>query len=279
MKLFTTLTSLSLATGLSALPIITSAAPVTYWFSGTVEDYHNASNTAPVGVTVGTPFVGRISYDTAQVSHTTTNNPGGGTNSQYNFADLTAYSFVVHIAGHTISNMVTSGNCGQIILENNVYGIDRYVAETTSVLTLNGTNMVAFPNQAMMGLELYDNTKSALTSTALPLSGPQLDHFSDGGNFSLSVRNGNGTVYLSQIRGAVSTISANEIVPLSLRRPNNTTVQLAWPRYATGYTLQSTTNLHNPNWQNVATAVVATATEHTVTVSSVGISKFFRLKK
>lgn len=279
MKINRHLKALALAALATTWTARTAAAPVTYWFSGVVDGFQNASNTAPGGVTIGTPFVGRINYEPASVSYAYTNQAGGGSYSGYNFADTTAFSFTVYIAGHTISNTVFSNQSGQVGVYNNVSGRDDYFAETASTLVMNGTNMAAPPNQASLSLYLSDPSATAFTSTALPLIAPRLNQFDQGGYFVMSVRNGSGSVYLSSVAGPVTAISTNQIVQLNLRRASASTLQVAWPLYANGYTLQSTTNLANPNWQTVATAVVTTATEHTVTVTSTGGPKFFRLKK
>ena len=54
---------------------------------------------------------------------------------------------------------------------------------------------------------------------------------------------------------------------------------ISWPASATGFTLQESADIAQPNsWNATPTAVVDTATEHTVTVPSVGV-KCYRLKK
>lgn len=55
---------------------------------------------------------------------------------------------------------------------------------------------------------------------------------------------------------------------------------LAWPVSATGFTLQETLNLTQPNsWSATPQAVVDTATEHTVTLPAAGMTKCYRLTK
>lgn len=279
MKTVRQLKTLALIVAAIASHAAISAAPVTYWFSGQVDYFDNPSNTAPSGVAVGTPFVGRISYDPAALYLGETNDSGGGGYSVYYFTNTASYSFTLYIAGHTISNFANSLYAGDIGIENNVSERDFYYAETGSALMMDGTNMVAGFLQASMYLGLTDTAAAALTSTALPLGAPVLSQYDEGGWFGLTVRNGNGTVNLASLGGPVSVISTNEIVLLGFRRISATTAEVAWPLYASGYTLQSATNLTIPNWQNVGTAVVTTATEHTVTVSTTGTPEFFRLKK
>ncbi len=254
------------------------AAPVTYWFNGVVATFVNASNAAPAGVAVGTPFVGRVSYEPSAVGSAETNNAGGGVNAQYHYESTSGLSFAVYLAGQWISNTVYYGNSGQIGIENNVFGRDYYYAETASALLINGTNVVAEPNQSSMSLGLIDEKKIALPSAALPLAAPVLSQFNDG-FFTMSARNSNGTVELFYISGPLSFLRTNEIVLLNLRRTGSSTAQVAWPRYANGYTLQSATSLTSPNWQNVATPVVDVGQEHTVNVSTTGATRFYRLRK
>lgn len=254
------------------------AAPVTYWFSGVVNGFVNASNAAPAGVAVGAPFVGRVSYDPSAVSYAETNNAGGGVNAQYHYGSTTGLSFAVYIAGQWISNTVNLGNSGQIGIENDVHGRDFYYADSSSTLLLNGTNMVAAPNQSSMTLALFDENKTALPSVALPLAAPVLNQFSYR-VFTLSARNSNGTKDLCSISGPISVIRTNEIVLLSLRRTSSSAGQVAWPLWANGYTLQSATSLTAPNWQTVATPVVNLGQEHTVSVPTTGAPRFYRLRK
>ena len=189
------------------------------------------------------------------------------------------FTFTLYIAGHTITNTAVTGRSGIVGVENDVSDRDYYYADTGSALRMNETNLVAAPNQASMTLGLLDPSSTALDSTALPLAAPVLSEFEEGGYLVLSARNSNGTKELFYVGGPVSEIRTNEIVVLESRRISASTAQLAWPLYANSYTLQSTTNLANPNWQTVGTAVVNTATEHTVAVSIAGPQRFYRLKK
>src|SRR5262245_42428460 len=55
---------------------------------------------------------------------------------------------------------------------------------------------------------------------------------------------------------------------------------LSWPVSVTGFTLQETATVAQPNsWSDTAQSVVDTATEHTVTVPAAGVIKCYRLKK
>lgn len=256
-----------------------SAAPVTYWFSGVVDYFVNTSNEAPASVNTGTPFVGRISYDPADVWYASTNHLDGGVQSQYEYTNAATFTFTLYIGGHTIANTALPGRSGLIGLENNVSERDYYHAETSSALRMNGTNLVAAPNQSAMALNLFDSNSTALNSTALPLTAPLLSQFEEGGYLVLSARNSNGTKDLFYIGGPVTEIRTDEIVQLEFRQTTSSTAELAWPLYANGYTLQVTTNIASPNWQTVDTPVVDTATERMASVTAAAPQRFYRLQK
>jgi len=55
---------------------------------------------------------------------------------------------------------------------------------------------------------------------------------------------------------------------------------LSWPVSVTGFTLQETSNVTQPNgWSSPPQPVVDTATEHTVTVQATGTTRCFRLMR
>jgi hypothetical protein len=55
---------------------------------------------------------------------------------------------------------------------------------------------------------------------------------------------------------------------------------LSWPVSVTGFTLEETATVAQPNsWSATPQSVVDTATEHTVTVPAVGVIKCYRLRK
>jgi hypothetical protein len=55
-------------------------------------------------------------------------------------------------------------------------------------------------------------------------------------------------------------------------------VRLSWPIAVTGFALEFTTQLGSGVWQPEATAVVDTATEHTVIVPAQAAFRCFRLR-
>lgn len=261
---------LALACGLTTA----AAAPVTFGFTGHLTQAKDLSNNVS-GVTVGMPFTGTVTYDPA-FTRNPSDSPSPHTE-YYTFTNAPGLSFVIQVGSHTFAGAAkTAGQAGIIMFDD--FGEDSMsVWLNPSQITQNGITPSPDYTHGGLGLRLMDYSEMAFSSDALPLTRPELNQFSICDiNISLSKT---GMPELYYIHGTVTAITDSFQPRLHIRRQTDGQVQLAWPLAATGYTLQSTTNLHNPNWQNVATAVVATATEHTVTVSSVGTSKFFRLKK
>lgn len=270
---------LVLASLTAVAPLSVGAAPVTFWFKGFVDSFRNTGNVAPTGVGEGTPVVGRISYDPAGLWYAETNSSNGSVYSQYHYDSLAAFSFTIYLAGHTISNITNWGVAGQIGVENDVSGRDFYYVESGALLTLDGTNMVAYPNQVGMTLGLTDAESTALTSTALPTTAPVLSQFAGEPFFNIVARNAPGTVDLCYIGGMITEISTNQIVPLSIHRVNASTARVTWPLYAEGYTLQTASSLNLTKWQDVSTPAVKLGGEYAVTVSTTGSPKYYRLRK
>ncbi len=58
-----------------------------------------------------------------------------------------------------------------------------------------------------------------------------------------------------------------------------TNLLLTWPTSATGFSLQWSTNLANPNWSNASPQPVVVGGAYTVTNSPTNQFRFYRLKK
>jgi uncharacterized repeat protein (TIGR03803 family) len=94
------------------------------------------------------------------------------------------------------------------------------------------------------------------------------------GTASAGGTNGNGTVF-SLTLGSVSAPA-----PTLAIFPSGTNVVLTWPTNATGYTLQSTTNLVSTTvWSNVSPAAVVVNTNNAVTNAISDKQKFYRLSQ
>lgn len=269
----------ALSTLAAAFTLSAGSAPVSFWFSGVVERFKDPGKLAPSGVGEGTPFVGHISYDPSILWYAETNSNSGGIYAQYQFGSLAGFSFTVYMAGHTISNVMVEQSPGMIILEDNVSGRDFYLADTASMLTVDGKDMVAVPNQVGMSLGMTDPSSTAISSVALPKSAPVLSQFPDEPFMNIVARNSNGTVDLCNISGIVQLLQNDPIVPLSIRPLTASTARVSWPLFATGYTLQSSPSLNATRWQDVLSTVVTSTTEFSVTVPTTGAPKYYRLKK
>ena len=85
---------------------------------------------------------------------------------------------------------------------------------------------------------------------------------------------GNGTVF------SISLGSVSAPAPTLAIFPSGANVVLTWPTNATGYTLQSTTNLVSTTvWSNVSPAAVVVNTNNAVTNAISGKQNFYRLSQ
>lgn len=90
-----------------------------------------------------------------------------------------------------------------------------------------------------------------------------------GGAFA--VRTGFWSLFAIQTPGAPLLTISN--------RPQLATVTVSWPSPATGFVLQQTDNLANPNWVTITTTVNDSGTTRSINVSPAGGHRFFRLFK
>lgn len=274
---------LTLATLTGALLQTATAAPVTFWFSGTVDSINNPSNSLPSGIAIGTPFSGRVTYDPAWVSSATAYSfPAGDTSNSY-FTNTAGFSMLVQIGGHTITNALNpiGYNYGYVGIYEQFNNNDSFTVETAHAdLMVDGSPTLVGNLIPYMNLSLSDRTKTAYNTAVLPSSPPTIGQFPDQRIFNWQnwVDDDFRTTVFS-IAGNITVLTTNELVALNLRRTGNNTLQLGWPTAVSGYTLQSTTNLASGNWQTVTNAVTDLNMEHTVTFSTASKNQFFRLKK
>lgn len=276
MKIFTTLKSLSLATGLSVLPIITSAAPVTFWLSGKVNAIYNPSNAMPADIKLGTPVAGRWMFDSATASYVAGITEPSGSVSNFYCRPVSGYATLLQIGSHVITNTsILPGWAGYVNIYDNYNNCDElYLHAGPAGLMQDGTLLT---NSALR-IALRDNTKTALNSAQFPTNPPVLTAYADQRILSWEVRNLSNSL-LYRVEAELTAISTNELVLLNIRTGSANTAAVCWPSGVQGLQLQSTTNLAAPVWQDVATPVVDIGMEHTVTVSTTGAPKFYRLKK
>jgi hypothetical protein len=94
---------------------------------------------------------------------------------------------------------------------------------------------------------------------------------------SVAVGNGNFSLE-SGFWHRITVVQASDAPRLSIRLNRFGQAVLSWGRDVSGFELEETIALGGP-WNPVRTAVVDTATEHTVTVPAAGNIKCYRLRK
>lgn len=282
------LKTISFALVLAALPgrltPAVHAAPVTFWFSGTVDYVSNPSNALPAGIAEGTPFSGRVTYDSALVYYTNWNSYAEGAILNTYFRQIAGFSMLVQIGGHTITNAMNAdgySNCGYLGVYDQYNNADELTLETAHADIIVDGQPTQISNTApYLNLYLQDLTKTAFGSATWPTSPPTISQFPNLRVFSWLNRLDdvfNTTIYA--VTGNISVLTTNELVALNLRPAASHAVQFGWPAAVSGYSLQFSTNLASATWQTVTNAVADLNMEHTVTVSAAGGTRFFRLKK
>jgi hypothetical protein len=267
-------TVLRVAIILAALLQCSSAAPVSFGFTGHLAVVKDLSNHVS-GVTVGTPFTGMITYDPALTGQPS-DAPSPHTE-YYNFTNAPGLSFVIQVGSHTFAGAAkTAGQAGIIMFDN--YGEDSMsIWLNPSQITHNGTIPPAEYTHGGIGLRLIDYSETAFTTDALPLTRPELHQFTTCEiNISLSKV---GVPELYYIRGPVTAFTDVFQPRLNIRRLPNGNVQLAWPLAAAGFALESRAQLNSGNWEPIVQIAVATDTEYVVTLSAADATRFFRLNK
>lgn len=254
-----------------------AAAPVTFWFSGAITYINNPSNALPSGIVTGTPFSGRVTYEFIAGSYNTGFTNASGSRSNLYLTTLAGVSTLLQIGGHTLTNTATIPGLltGSLHINDNYDNEDYFNFYTGFAgLALDGNIMT----NSYWSLYLKDSTKTAYTSATFPTNPPTLAAFQAKRDFGWTLTDDQNN-YIFSILGTLSTISTNELVALNFRRTGANTAQLGWPLAVSGYTLQSATNLATGQWTDVATPVTPLGMENTVTVSTTGTPKFYRLKK
>ncbi len=265
-----------LATMAGAFWQTAAAAPVTFWFSGTVNSIYNPSNAMPADIKLGTPVAGRWMFDSATAGYVTGFTEPSGSVSNFYCQAVSGYATLLQIGGHIITNTsILPGWAGYLNIYDNYNNSDElYLYAGSAGLMQDGTLLT----NSSVQIALRDNSKSAFNSAQFPTNPPVLAAFANQRSLSWEVRNLSNTL-LYRVEAELTAISTNELVLLNIRRGNANTASISWPSGVQGLQLQSTTNLSASAWQDVATPVVDMGMEHTVTTSSASGNKFFRLKK
>ncbi|HTD68512.1 MAG TPA: Ig-like domain-containing protein, partial [Candidatus Limnocylindria bacterium] len=100
--------------------------------------------------------------------------------------------------------------------------------------------------------------------------------------FAIRESNFQGDIYVDDIRVARTFGEALGILPppsvsLKVFRTGSSVV-ISWPASASGYTLQSNTNLNTTNWENVVEVPVVVGSDNVITNAAGAGAEFFRLR-
>jgi len=137
-----------------SIPSTVNAAPVTIEFGGVLGFVSNGlGNLFNAGIGTGTNFTGQFSYDTSTAS----------TSGSSTFGAYPTIEFNIAFAGGAT---ITSTGNPVITVENNVGGIDRFIANIRpSQPTYNG---ILPYDSVQISLHLSDTTESVFSNNSLP---------------------------------------------------------------------------------------------------------------
>lgn len=277
MKTFVTL---SLAILAWLLPASSSSAVVVSWgFRGVVSRYDNPTGNLPGNIAVGTPFTGVIRYDLSFATGPDAD-PNPNRSVQY-FTNVAGLSITVNVAGHiiTTTNQLPGDSTSDLTIENNISDRDYVdVGFPYQTVRLNGAPLPGPVTFGGLSLGLTDATKSMFSNDSVPTNVPILVVEPDTSWVQLNLYDSVADVFRT-IQLEIGELYADSKVLITTTRLPGNQLRLSWPVSATGLTLQFATSLTTQNLTTEPTAVVDTATEHTITVSTAGQPKFFRLVK
>ncbi len=185
------------------------------------------------------------------------------------------YSFTA-TSGTPLTNSDGASPRGSLIvsggtLYGTAYNGGRFGSGTLFGISTNGTGFTNLYTFTYNSTYPYTNSDGAHPNAALLLSGNTLYGTAyNGGNPGISVEYG--TVFSFTL----ATVS----LPLLAIHHSGTNVILTWPTNATGFNLESTTNLVSPAaWITNATAPFVVNTNNAVTNGITGTRKFYRLSQ
>jgi hypothetical protein len=213
-------TFLSLAVAIAAIviaPSITMAAPVTFWFAGTVNYTENPGNTLPANIEIGTPFSGRITYDIALVTQTNLSTFAASKVANYYFRPVNGFTFLLQVGGHTvtnreITNLHWSGNIG--VYDNHNNSDELFVDIGQNGLVTDGLE----DTNSLVNFHVRDNSKTTFVNAGLPTAPPTLAAFPDARVLTWTQYDASDNTRFS-FSGDITQISTNELVALNFRPP------------------------------------------------------------
>jgi len=151
----------------------TSAAPRTFFFSGSIDSIYDPLKQLNGIVAIGTPFHGHYTFDPNAVDSNS-----APTLAQYRSTGAD-YQYVAAVGGMTFTRRGTDGPAGiEIVVGNNNAGLDVYDVQGAAGSLAGGPSFSAI-GDVVSGIYLRDGDQTAFSSTALPLEPPNLAPFND----------------------------------------------------------------------------------------------------
>jgi uncharacterized repeat protein (TIGR03803 family) len=153
-----------------------------------------------------------------------------------------------------------------ILSGETLYGTAKYGGEwgngTVFAINTNGTDFSNLYSFAAIDRTTGTNTSGAFLFSTLALYDNTLFGTADSGGGA-----GNGTIFSIILPPQLNVVASDAGLALN------------WPTNASGFTLQSTTNLHSPVWTTVPTEPVVVERQNVVTNFIDGTPRFYRLKR
>ncbi|HXR49220.1 MAG TPA: choice-of-anchor tandem repeat GloVer-containing protein [Candidatus Limnocylindrales bacterium] len=195
------------------------------------------------------------------------NTNGSGFTNLYTFTATSGTPLTNSDGSNPRGSLIVSGGT----LYGTAYNGGRFGSGTLFAISTNGSGFTNLYTFTANSTAPYTNSDGAHPNAALLLSGNTLFGTAyNGGNPGTNVEYG--TVF--------SFTFASISPPLLAINPSGTNVILTWPTNATGFTLESTTNLMAPAvWITNATAPAIVNTNNAVTNGITGTQKFYRLSQ
>jgi uncharacterized repeat protein (TIGR03803 family) len=234
---------------------------------GPAPGYTNSDGAVPTGLTLsGNTLYGTTFYGGTNGNGTVfaINTSGTGFTTLHSFAATSGANYTNSEGTHPLAYT------GLILSGNTLYGTTYYGGSacngTLFAINTNGMGFTTLHSFTATNAPNFTNSDGANPEDGLVISGNTLY-----GTAKWGGTNGNGTVF---------SISLPPPPPQLTIIYSGANVILTWPTNATGYTLQSTTNLAPPAvWSTVSPAPVVVNTNNAVTNTLSGTQMFFRLSQ
>ena len=276
-----TSTLLRLATLTAALvgsTMDSSAALVSFSFSGYISDTRNEGGTLPSGITNNTPFNGIFTYNTMLVEAPWGNQvPGRRT---YYFTNATGYSIWVKVGSHVITSVTPPPNRSLLnITINSDYDTTDEFATDCSIhnFRLNGE---AFPDDHGGGFNFYltDATKQVFSTNSLPEVMPPLEAFTTKRSLGFGVsKPGFGNLF--GFTGRVTNLTEVAQPELSIKSLPPGKAELSWPRAARGFQVEYRDEAAEGEWQSLGATVDQSDATYSTVVEIADKHRYYRLVK